>query len=156
MPLLPVLLLTLLVVGLVVGATYPVASNYFLQARATTLQTLLNSSQTLRLFSNNLNPTPANVLTDFTEATYAGYAGVSLNGQFGAPTKVQDGEYQIASGTYTFNGPATGSQTIYGWYISDGTGVNFSGVFPAPITMTSGVSFTLQISPQTWAYSVAV
>jgi hypothetical protein len=152
-------LLVLLGAGLVLAvlaAALPVASNYFLSARATTLQTLLNSGQTLRLFQNNFSPTPASVLASFTEASYSGYAGLSLSAAFGAPTKIVDGEYQIASANQTFNGPASGSQVVYGWYVSDGTGVQFSGLFSSPVTMDSTVTLTLVLSPATWDYSTAV
>lgn len=153
----PLLLVGLAVLFAVVAFwAVPVASNYFLNARATTLQTLLNSGQTLRLFANNITPTPATALSAFTEASYSGYAGISLASVFGSPTKIIDGEYQIQSTNLVFNGPATGSQVVYGWYVSDGTGVQFSGLFSSPITMDSTVTLTLQLSPQTWDYSTAV
>ena len=138
--------------GVIMGVA--VASNALLDARAGTLRTLLNSSHNLRLYSNNLTPTPANVLADFTEATFPGYSAVSLASQFGAQTKVQDGEYQIQSGTYTFTFTSGSSQTVYGWYIDDGTNVKFSQIFAQSILMTTGVQFTLQVSPQEWAFSI--
>jgi hypothetical protein len=131
-----------------------VASNALLDARAGTLRTLLNSSHTLRLFKNNFTPTPASILSAFTQADFTGYASVSLASQFGAQTKIVDGEYQINSGTYTFTWTGGSDQTVYGWYIDDGTDVKFSQTFPSAILMTTGVSFTLQVNPQEWAFSI--
>jgi hypothetical protein len=125
----------------------PVASNYILNLRAGTLRTLLNSGCTLRIFSNNITPTPANVIGDFTQATYGGYAGQVLTNDFAAQVKVKDGEYSITSTVHTFAYTSGATQTVYGWYIDDGTGVMFSAAFPAAIAMGTGVSFTLQIVP---------
>lgn len=135
-------------------ASVPAASNYFLSARATTLQAYLNSGMTLRLFTDSgLTPTPATVLSDFTEATWSGYAPISLSSAFGSPAKIIDGEYEIQTGNLSWNGPSTGSQTVYGWYVTDGTGVIFSGAFSSAITMDSTVTLTLQLSPGTWDFS---
>jgi len=131
-----------------------VASNAFLNDRAGALRTLLNSSHTLRIFKNNFTPTPANVLADFTEATYTGYAGVSLAGDFAAQTKIQDGEYQTQSTSHTF-GPNSGTaQTVYGWYIDDGTNVKLSFKFDNPITVDATTTFSVQVNAQDWAKSI--
>jgi len=132
----------------------PVLSNPLLDARAGTLATLLNSGHTLRLFQNNLTPTPATSLGSFTESTFTGYAAVSLSGQFGSPTFVTDGQYQIASGTYTFSCTGGSSQTIYGWYIDDGSNVKMSQRLDTPVTISSGGNYTLQVRPQEISQSI--
>ena len=65
--------------------------------------TLLNTANTyLRLFKNNFTPDPSNILSDFTEADFTGYAAVQVNSKFGSPYKVIDGEYQTDSASKLF------------------------------------------------------
>jgi hypothetical protein len=128
-----------------------VASDALIEARVTTLQTLLNSGHTLRLFANDFTPDPASVLGDFTESSFTGYAPESLSGLFGSPVKITDGEWQIQTDPIPFSCSGGSPQVVYGAYVDDGADVIFSARFDAPITMTSGASFTLQLSPQGWA-----
>jgi len=121
--------------------------------------TFLNTANSyVRLFKNNFTPTPANVVGDFTEATFTGYAAVQVNSKFGSPYKVIDGEYQTDSSAFTFSCSGGSSQTVYGWYLTffDGavTTVRKSGVFTTPFVMTTGASFNIQISPQEFALSI--
>lgn len=131
-----------------------VASNALLADRIASLRTLLNSGKTLRLFVNNFTPTPVNIRSDFTEASFVGYAGQSLSSDFAAGVKIIDGEYQSSSTTHTFSCTSGSSQTVYGWYIDDGTDVFLSNKFSAGIVMASGSSFTLQVKAQEWALSI--
>jgi hypothetical protein len=131
-----------------------VDSNKQCQNLAEKSRTDFNTSHHLRLFKNNFTPDPSKALSDFTEATYTGYAAVNLNGQFAASTKVQDGEYQTQSGTYTFSYTSGATQAIYGWYIDDGTDWKCAYLFPSPITLDVGVSFTIQVNYQEWALSI--
>lgn len=131
-----------------------VASNALLLNRATSLRTLLNSGHFLKLFRNNFLPTPADSLGSFVEADFGGYASVDLTGQFGAPLKVVDGEYQIATPAYTFSCTGAPNNSVYGAYVTDGFDVKYSFVFAAPIIVSNGTIFTVQISPQEWALSI--
>jgi len=118
--------------------------------------TFLNTADSyVHLFKNNFTPDPSSILTDFTEATFTGYAAVQVNSKFATPYKVIDGEYQTDSTPFTFTCTGGSPQTCYGWYLTwfDGTTtwVRKSGVFLTPLAFASGASFNIQISPQEWA-----
>lgn len=132
----------------------PVLSNPLLTARATSLAALLNAGHKLKLFSNALTPTPATPLSAFVEASFAGYIGVDLTNQFGAPTKVVDGQWQIATPFFTFTCTAAPGQTIYGWWIDDGTNVKMSQAFDAAVNIAVGSPYMLQIQPQEISQSI--
>jgi hypothetical protein len=99
------------------------------------------------LFQNNFVPTPANVLADFTEATFAGYARLSTASAFGVSAKVIDGEYQSNSSLFTFTASGSTPQTVYGTFIADPTFTNvlYSEAFPTGYVMVnSGLPLVLQ------------
>ena|ERR1043165_556607 len=77
---------------------------------------------TVRLFKNNLTPTPANVVGDFVESTFTGYAPQAL-AALGADT--WDGVNYVWSktaGTYNFSGAGVANENVYGYYVLDNTG----------------------------------
>ena len=80
-----------------------VASNDVILDVITYWYDALNAGSELRLFQNALAPTPANVLADFTEATFTGYASIDLTGLLGAQALVVAGEYQSAIPTQNFS-----------------------------------------------------
>jgi hypothetical protein len=126
--------------------------NYHLNDRAGALRSLLNAGHTLRLFVAPTTLTPANVLSDFVEASFGGYAGQSLAGLFAAQTKVIDGEYQTQAAQVTFAFASGSPQVVYGWYISDGVGVRYSYLLANPVTFSPGVSLTITCQIQDWAF----
>lgn len=96
----------------------------------TALQSLMDSwaatfsgALHVRLFKNNLTPTPDNVVGDFTESTFTGYAAISF-GSLGADGWTDTPIYQWAktAGTYTFNGTGGVNENVYGYYVTDGGG----------------------------------
>lgn len=131
-----------------------VASNVLLLDRADALRTLLNSGHTLRLFQNDFVPLSQDSLGSFSEATFMGYAAASLSADFAAPVKIIDGEYQISGTFHTFACTGGSSQTIYGAYITAGSDWKFAIRFDAPLVITNGVSFAVQMNPQDWAKSI--
>jgi hypothetical protein len=76
-------------------------------------------SMKLRLYSNNLTPDNTKVVGDFTEATFAGYAAVSLN--FSADAVVTAHVANDSADAVTFTITA-GTQNIYGWYVTNAAG----------------------------------
>jgi hypothetical protein len=105
-------------------------------------QLLLVPSPRLHLFQNNITPTPLSLLTDFTEATYDGYAN-QTQPYAGGPFRETDGSFSIRT---LANFAMTGSTTpniIYGYYVTDNpnTGLLFAGKFDTPIAMVDAFSY---------------
>lgn len=72
----------------------------------------------IRLFKSNTTPTSTMTLTDYTEATFTGYASVAATSASwtineGAPTSAT----QAAATTFTCT--AATSESIYGYYLSN-------------------------------------
>jgi hypothetical protein len=132
----------------------PVLGNALLSDRAATLAAVLNASHKLKLFANSLTPNPATPLASFVEATFAGYQGVALDSQFGAPTKVQDGQYQISTPFFTFTCSGGSGQLVYGWYIDDSVNMRLAQAFDTPVTIAPGSPYMLQIQPQEISQSI--
>lgn len=132
----------------------PVLSNQMLADRAGTLATYLNTAHKLKLFQNNIAPTPATPLASFVEANFPGYIGIDLTNQFGAPSKVTDGQYQIATPFFTFTCSSGSGQVVYGWWIDDGTNQKMSQAFDTPVTIAPGSPYLLQIQPQEISQSI--
>ena len=118
------------------------------------MATLLNAGHKLKLFVNNILPTPATPLGAFTEASFPGYLAADLAGAFGAPVKVQDGQYQIATGFFTFTCTAAPGQTVYGWWIDDAANVKMAQAFDSPVSIAVGSPYMLQVQPQEISQSI--
>jgi hypothetical protein len=132
----------------------PVLGNQALTDRAGTLAAYLNVSHKLKLFVNALTVTPATPFASFVEASFTGYAAVDLAGQFTGPTKIQDGQFQITTPFYTFSCTGGAGQTVYGWWIDDGTSMKLAQTFDTPISITPGSPYTLQVQPQEISQSI--
>lgn len=75
------------------------------------------------LFTNDVTPTPASVLTDFTLAAYTGYTQGHVAG-WGTPHVNEDGTRANVDATTViqFTGPAAGGgPTVYGYLLRDDT-----------------------------------
>lgn len=130
-----------------------VASNPFLLDKITELRTELDADATLRLFKNDLTPTPATALAAFTEADFAGYAEVDMAGEWGAPFQVAAGHYTFLSNTIRFDCTA-GNQVIYGWYLISAGGLIVSRRFDAPYTVAPDNPLLLVLKPSDWSRSL--
>lgn len=131
-----------------------IASNALLRQSADWLGTILNSGHFLRLFSNNIAPTPATPLTGFNEAAFSGYAAVNLLGLFSSSVLVMVGELQIPPVIALFIQNGALIDTVYGWYITSGTNVKLSGRLVTPVTFNVNTSFQIQLNVQEWALSI--
>lgn len=80
------------------------------------LDVLLAGNLVLRLFKNNFTPSDSSVLADFTEADFPGYAAITLTG--GSWTTTPGAPSIATYAAQTFTATASGSQTIYGYYIT--------------------------------------
>lgn len=106
----------------------------------------------MKLFQNNIVPTPQNVLADFTVATFDGYVDKAVTLLFG-PSRQPDGSFRI----YAFqNWVQTGSVTpnqIYGFYVLDRLGaLILAQRFNDPVAMIDAFStltteFQLNLPP---------
>lgn len=124
-----------------------VSTNYTVSQIINLLYSTVNGNCTFNLYQNNITPTPASVLTDFQPASFAGYAPWSTTGKFTTPIKQQDGIYEITASA----GPwlcTSGSQTIYGGIISNGTNLLYAQVFPAPFVVQVNTYFSIPITIQ--------
>lgn len=71
----------------------------------------------VKLFSNNHVPTPGDVIGDYTEATFTGYAAVTVaRSGYGAPSLDGDEAVITATSPPTYSCTGGGGQTCYGWY----------------------------------------
>lgn len=128
-----------------------VASNDFLKLIASYAVGKLNGNCWLKLYTNNLPPTPANVLANFQEATFGGYFAQAVAGSFPGPNRAQDGEYASQSPEFSFSCGSAPTNVIYGWYITDGSIVLLSSPFLLPIVVNIGTKFTVSIEATTWS-----
>jgi len=123
------------------------APDYEVQLEATAVKVRFNTASTLHLYKNNPTIDESVTIATFTEANYAGYADVPLTGDWSAPAQQAPGDYYVSSPAVTFAAPTSGTQTIYGWWVDDGTGVLACEAFASPITLASGSpGFSLQVN----------
>lgn len=93
------------------------------------------------LFKANHTPGSGTTLSDLTVADYSSYAQQSLT--FGTVGTDGGGRAFSLTGTVTFPLAGSGSQTVYGWYITD-SGGNLIECrrFDAPITVDTANGVT--------------
>lgn len=96
----------------------------------------------LRLYANDYAPNRQSVLANFTAASFDGYAPITLaRAGWSAPATV-GGIAQSTHGAAPAQWiAASGSQTCYGYYVTDAAGavVYWAERFPAPLTVTTAV-----------------
>lgn len=108
-----------------------------------------------KLFTNNLTFGVGTVIGDLTEATFSGYAAVTLS--FGTVATNGSGQAEMVSATATFT-RAVGatSNSVYGWYLVDSFNtklVALDNVTSAPKSMTTvgdtiTITFTVRLVRQ--------
>lgn len=113
-------------------------------ALAAALQQVVNQSPptpanvVLRLFTNALSPANTDLITAYTQCTDAMYAAFTMIGATWVLTTITGGQ-QMAYPSHNFL--FAGTQTLYGWYITDAaaTIVIAAGNFPSgPIVIPTG------------------
>jgi len=125
-----------------------VVSNQYLRTQLNDTRLLLNANCSLRLFYNNFFPAPGNLLNDFAEPTYAGYARQPLTGAFPVPLKVYDGLYESRTAQFTFISTTPAIQLIHGWFIADAFNVWLSFRFDTVRPIRSGLPIRFIIALQ--------
>lgn len=111
----------------------------------------------IHLYTNNLSPTKANVLGDFTELTtmeVPGYAAASANWFAGVPFRQPTGGWEgpdsLADPSFVATGAPPSPQIVYGWFATDSSNAILlgSGQFTNPFTFSlSGDGFALPGNP---------
>lgn len=101
-------------------------------------------------------PGPGSVYTDFTEATYPGYAPKPLEGLLSSPVQVVAGQYQSSTSQLGFATSGAGPYAVLGWgLVNHYTGVLFCfEVFDQPWQLTPGNPLVLEIQLNQWSRSV--
>jgi hypothetical protein len=135
------LLCLLLILGLVVWPD--VACQNFLNAFIT--DHLGAANYYYRLYTNNVSPGTANVLGDFTEAAFTGYAAIQGN-TITWPAATLAGHIAQSTGSnLTFSNTSGAGVTVYGVYVTDGpvpTKLYFAERDPAaPVTIAAAGNY---------------
>lgn len=100
----------------------------------------------LRLYQNNIVPADTDTAATYTEATFSGYAPITLTGSsWGAPT---NGSISYAQQTFTHNGGGT-SNNIYGYYVTQVTSgtLVYSERDPAAAFLIANLGDNIKITP---------
>jgi hypothetical protein len=75
----------------------------------------LTVDYTLRLYTNDLDPSTTNVIGDFTECTDADYAAITLTGgSWSVTTESAQAKAEYAMQTFSLSAL---SPAVYGWYL---------------------------------------
>lgn len=83
---------------------------------------LASETFTAHLFVNNHTPAPGDALTDYTEASFSGYAAQILTGWSTVATN-SAGKAEASAAQVTFTMSMTmGTATVEGWYVTDQDG----------------------------------
>ncbi len=104
----------------------------------------------VKLYVSNTPYLPTRIASDYTEASYVGYAPIS-SPAWGAPFTNGAGQAETDSPTLTWTGTfSSGTYTVYGIYLTDSTGATLLAVVPfqSPIVLTPtelSITRTLQI-----------
>lgn len=103
----------------------------------------------LHLYSNNVTPTTASVLGDFTECTFAGYAAQSIV-NWTAPS-ITSHVATIGADPLTFTRSTTGtSQNVYGYYVTDAASavLYWAELDPSGPKVVTNAGDSITITPQ--------
>lgn len=95
-------------------------------------------TQTLRLFTNNIQVTRDVKLADLVEATFDGYAAVAGITFSSAYLDPQGNARTTGAGTVFEATGATVEEVVYGWYLTNagGTTLSLLGLLPQPVPIT--------------------
>lgn len=111
------------------------------------LSRMVDPSLVFHLYVNNVAPTKATVLGDFTEASWTNYASISVGAASFVLNSVSAGHIGTTiAAPISFAESGAGTDTAYGYYITEPTFGNLlaAGIFDgAPITKALGDLFMI-------------
>lgn len=110
-----------------------------LQAQTSALQASWTAGSTLRLFTDDRDPTPEDETTDFTEPVHSEYAEVDLTGKWSSPFRDMPGVWNTHTETVSFLAPTSGSAvTVHGYFVVKDGDVLIASRFASPVELTVG------------------
>jgi len=127
-----------------------VLANNWLVARANDVRLSFASAWYARLFVNSVSPNPDTPLSAFLEATFGGYAPISLAGRFGPPVKIAAGQQQIATSALVWGNVSGPTQEVFGLYVTQGPNLVLSSALSAPVSVPAGSSYFTQLNFSVW------
>lgn len=124
--------------------------------QAEAVQTRLNANSALRLYTDDVVPTPATAPGGLTEANYDDYAAEDLDGRWSAVAQDQAGVYSTETDEITFDAPTTGSpETIHLVGLQEGADVLWLARLTTPwVAEVGGLPLRLQVRYQQFSASV--
>lgn len=124
-----------------------IASNFTLLAELNRQRQILNHGKWIQLFKNNFFPDSASTKIQFSRSDFPGYTPQSLDGAFKTPIKLKDGVYVSMTDVLSFPVIAAFGQTVFGWYIAEGSEILFSQRFDVPRILADGtfVEFSIPL-----------
>lgn len=132
-----------------------VSSNFAVLSVLSLWRSQLTIGSTLRLYANDYTPTPLDTWGSFTEASFTGYAAVSLVGLYPTPVAVVPGQWEMSMPSQIFNCSGGAGETVYGCAILDNSlNLWFSFPFAAPIVFAAGQSYAVSVDLNEWSASV--
>jgi hypothetical protein len=93
----------------------PVLLNYM-------LKTTSFPDYVLKLYSNNYTPAQGTILTDFTEASFTGYTGVTFARSAWATATANPVTFKGEASANQISWTAGSGETLYGYYVESDTG----------------------------------
>lgn len=129
--------------------TQVLVSDYSLNRACSLYSGVLDSTATVRLFKNNWTQTNNQAIGQFSECTFAGYAGIALAGKSRGVRQLAIGVWELQFGQFYFSATGGPSQYINGWYLTDAaSNVIAAQKLPAPRLVTNGLVFAVLIRIQ--------
>lgn len=93
----------------------------------------------IRLFVSDHEPSPDDVIGDYTEADFDGYNPVDATAGFAAPALDAEGQYSSRGPLCSWDPPTMGDpQTVYGVYVTVDGNLFLANRFAAPVVMEVG------------------
>jgi hypothetical protein len=109
----------------------------------------------IHLYVNNLVPSPVNVLGDFAEASFPGYAPIALLGKITVPRKLRDGVYSMAASPLAFLPSADDAFPVYGWYVTLAGSLAFAMAYGFPVPIINGQQIMANFNLDEWDLATA-
>lgn len=118
-----------------------------LTRRAAKLAGAPSLAGTVRLFTSNTTPTGSSVASDFTEATFAGYARRAVANDSFDPVTVVSGVSVAPNTANPFLWTPGSDQDVHGWlYVLDSGELLSAEKFDAALEFVAGSTFQLALS----------